>query len=161
VVVLALVGAGCSEDEPTPEEARLQRVRERLERSFTEDQVTCMLDQLDDAVLASLDRGEGTQPSGPELEAFSQVATECVVGTDGRPGEGDDGSDPTSTTDADDSTPSTTAAAGEESPAPDDTTGDDPAPAESGDAGTDDEPDADPSEGEPTGAGDPADGSAG
>ena len=75
---LVLVLVGCAKDEPTPEEARYNRVRERLERSFTDEQAGCMLDEFDENLLVALD-AEGQVPAGPALEAFSAIAQTCVM----------------------------------------------------------------------------------
>ena len=100
LVVALAVGAGaCGEDDPTPEEARRQRVEERLKLSYTDEQVDCMLEQLSEGVLTSLD-GKGNMPQGgAELEEFSTVARACVIGSgDTIPGTPDTGKTTTSAT---------------------------------------------------------------
>ncbi len=84
-VALTATGAACSDDDLTPEEARRQRVEDRLEASFGQEAAACMLDGFSDELLVALD-GEGEFPeAGPEIEEFTTVARECIGETDGTP----------------------------------------------------------------------------
>lgn len=78
VTVSAAVSA-CGDDELTPEEQRRERVEERLELSFTDEQADCMMERFDEELFVALDR-EGQLPQGDALDEFSAIARECVVG---------------------------------------------------------------------------------
>lgn len=110
VLVVALVlGAGaCSDDEPTPEEARLQRVEERLKLSFTDEQVECMIGQFSDDLLVALD-GERKMPqAGGELDEFTSITQGCIIESgDTVPGTPGDVTEPTEATTSSEQTDST------------------------------------------------------
>ena len=72
----------CGDDEPTPKEASQKRVEELFVAAFGEDAATCMLDQFDDDMIASLD-SRGELPQGAALDEFTAIAQECVLGEDG------------------------------------------------------------------------------
>lgn len=101
---LPLSAIGCSK-EKSPDEQRRDRVEERLKRSFSDEQVACMMKQFDGAMLLALDRETGL-PEGDQLSDYSEVARACVVL----------GGDATTTT-GDNS--STTSSSGEEAPTTD------------------------------------------
>lgn len=116
---LALLGAmvlvsvvGCSDDPPTAEEARKDRIQDRLSQTFSDQQVRCIVDQLDDTVLQALDLGEALESDSDELGAYTEVVAVCVT-------------DPNGTTTSSAPPPTTTtteapdATEGEEEPAPD------------------------------------------
>ena len=77
--VLAVVAtAGCSKQTLTQGEKREQRVRERLELSFSEEQVDCMMKQFDSQLIHALDRETG-MPEGQMMTDFTDVARACVL----------------------------------------------------------------------------------
>lgn len=77
------IGLGsCGEDEPTPEEARLQRVEELFVAAYGEEDANCMLEQLDDETIAAFD-GPGALPQGAALDDFTLIAQACILGEDG------------------------------------------------------------------------------
>jgi hypothetical protein len=79
VVAVAVGASACSEEKLTPEEARRERVEERLKLSYTDEQVECMLDQFSDDLLIALD-GEGKMPqTGSELDQFTTVTRGCII----------------------------------------------------------------------------------
>jgi len=79
VAVLAVGASACGDDDPTPEEARLQRVEDRLKASFTDEQVECMLEGFDDAVLASLDGTDTLPEDEAGFKQFQTVTQQCIL----------------------------------------------------------------------------------
>jgi hypothetical protein len=86
-VAVVAVLAACGSEPADPAEARRDRVRDRLESTFSRQQSDCILEQLDDDQLEVLDpRIEASdEPGGdlddPEvLEAYSNAAVACVAG---------------------------------------------------------------------------------
>jgi hypothetical protein len=84
---LALPLGACGSDPEDPAEARRDRVRDRLESTFSRQQSDCILEQLDDEQLTVLDpRTEASDEPGGDLddpavlEAYSNAAVACVVG---------------------------------------------------------------------------------
>lgn len=74
---LPMGAIGCSKQK-SPDELRRDRVEERLKRSFSDEQVACMMKQFDGAMLQALDRETGL-PDGKQLSDYSEVARACVV----------------------------------------------------------------------------------
>ncbi len=79
VVVLALATSACSQSEPVdPGQARRDRVRARLDASFSITQARCILDRLDVAGLRALDGKRPLAADSPELRQFSEAVRGCV-----------------------------------------------------------------------------------
>jgi len=100
-LALALLASCSSDDGPTDEELRRERIENRLTASFPRNQATCILDGLDGPALVALDRDADL--TGKALETYSRVVRSCVE-------------DPTAgatTTTAPESDPTTTAPAGD------------------------------------------------
>jgi hypothetical protein len=86
-VTVTVALGGCASEPDDPAEARRDRVRDRLESTFSRQQSDCILEQLDDDQLAVLDprTDADDEPGGdlddPEvLEAYSNAAVACVAG---------------------------------------------------------------------------------
>jgi len=84
LATVVLTATSCSKDEPTPAEARHDRLEHRLSSTFSDDQVTCILGQLDPSTILALDRTTTLAP-GSALDQYSDATRACVA-------------DPTSTT---------------------------------------------------------------
>ena len=91
VAAALLVVAACAEEPTDPTEARRERVQARLEDTFSRQQATCILEQLDDEQLEAIDAAPPAEGSGAEaplpdledpevLEAYSNATVACVVG---------------------------------------------------------------------------------
>lgn len=78
LVVAASSSAACSKDEPTPAEARRNRLETRLEASFSDAQVRCILAKLDDPTIQALDR-TANLPPGAALNRYSDAVQACVA----------------------------------------------------------------------------------
>lgn len=71
--------AGCStDDEPTPEELRRERVEARLTGTFPKAQADCIVDGLDDATLIALDRDTDLEPDSDAMVTYSFLVRACV-----------------------------------------------------------------------------------
>jgi hypothetical protein len=84
VVLGSFAASGCSgSDEPTPAEARMERVEARLGASFSRAQARCILDRADAELLRALDRSGTLEPDAPALAEWSDVLVGCVTDPDG------------------------------------------------------------------------------
>lgn len=85
VVVLALSGAvgACSGSDPTPAEARRDRVQARLRTSFSATQARCIIARADDSVLRALDRSADLSPTSKSMAEYSDLIVACVTDPDG------------------------------------------------------------------------------
>lgn len=79
MVAAALVGGACA-SEPSPAEARDERVRERLEATFSGAQVDCILDAVDAPTRDALDATATLASDSDELAAYSEAVNACVTG---------------------------------------------------------------------------------
>lgn len=79
LVLIVAVVAGCStDDEPTPEELRRDRVETRLVGTFPKAQAECILDGLDEPTLVALDRVTDLDPESDAMVAYSFLVRACV-----------------------------------------------------------------------------------
>lgn len=78
LVALSLATGACSKDEPTPAEARRNRLETRLEASFSDTQATCILGKLDETTISALDRTATLAP-GRALDRYSEAVRACVA----------------------------------------------------------------------------------
>lgn len=80
VFVALLALAACSEEEPEdPAEAGKQRVRERLEQTFSDDQADCIVEELDDETIDRLLADDHLQDRDIELWTYSGAVRDCVI----------------------------------------------------------------------------------
>lgn len=84
LVVLALASVSmtavsCTSDPPSPAEQRVERMRDRLEVSFSDRQVDCILEALDADTLEALDQEEALASDSPALRTFSDALAFCVA----------------------------------------------------------------------------------
>ena len=81
LAVLVVLGAsGCTSDPKTPAEQREDRVRARIEASFSRSQATCIMKVLDAPTIAALDR-DGSLPADSEaLRIYSNAVVACAGG---------------------------------------------------------------------------------
>lgn len=70
---------GCSEDDPTPEELRRDRIESRLDATFPKAQVTCILDGLDDPTMIALDRDADLSEDSEALRTYSFLVRACAA----------------------------------------------------------------------------------
>lgn len=79
LLAASLVGGACTSD-PSPAEARDERVRERLEATFSGAQVDCILDAVDAPTREALDATATLAADSDELAAYSEAVNTCVTG---------------------------------------------------------------------------------
>lgn len=106
LVAISLASSACSKPEPTPAEARRNRLETRLKTSFADAQSKCILGKLDEPTIAALDRTATLAP-GQALDRYSEAVRDCVAdpATTTKPTRTTTSTRATSTTDT--STPST------------------------------------------------------
>ena len=85
VVGTALLVAACSSDAADPSVEHRDRVRVRLEESFSNDEARCILDALEPADLATLDTAKDLPADNPVLVAFGDAVRSCVAGEGAAP----------------------------------------------------------------------------
>lgn len=72
--------AACSEKEPEdPAEAAEQRMRERLEQTFSDDQADCIVGELDDETIDRLLADDHLRDRDVELWTYSGAVRDCVI----------------------------------------------------------------------------------
>lgn len=74
----ALVLGSCSGSEPSPAEARRDRIEQRL-RTFSEAQSTCILDRLQARTLVALDKTTGLEGDERAQADYSDAVVACVT----------------------------------------------------------------------------------
>jgi glycogen debranching enzyme len=92
LAVGAVLLGSCSSEPPDPAEQRRDRVAERLEETFSRQQASCIVDRLDDDVIAALDAEDATAPldaESSELLAYTDALLACVAGEDAVPDRGE------------------------------------------------------------------------
>ena len=75
---VVLAAGACSRSEPTPAEARRDRVETRLRTSFSDAQTRCILDRAQPDLLRALDRAADLDPKSGDLDEWSDVVVACV-----------------------------------------------------------------------------------
>lgn len=79
--LLALLAVtGCSEDEPDPVAERLDRLQGRLEQTFSRDQASCIVGELEPAEVQRLLASTDLPTDDGAFAAYSAAVRSCVVG---------------------------------------------------------------------------------
>ena len=79
LTVTVSLGA-CAGTEPTPEQARRDRVEARLRETFTKAQSSCILGLADDRVLTALDKEDDLAGDDATMKAYTNAVIACVSG---------------------------------------------------------------------------------
>ncbi len=79
---VTLAAGACSGSEPTPAEARRDRVEARLRTSFSDAQARCILDRAQPDLLRALDRTAALDPKAGDLAEWSDLLVACVTEPD-------------------------------------------------------------------------------
>lgn len=78
-LVVVLAAGACSGSEPTPAEARRDRVEARLRTSFSDAQARCILDRAQPDLLRALDRSADLDPEAGDLAEWSDLLVACIA----------------------------------------------------------------------------------
>ncbi|CAN5635697.1 hypothetical protein BH10ACT1_BH10ACT1_26420 [soil metagenome] len=77
-LAVALAVGACSGSDPSPAEARRDRIEQRL-RTFSEAQSTCILGRLEARTLLALDKTTGLQGDDRAQADYSDAVVTCVT----------------------------------------------------------------------------------
>lgn len=102
VLVATTLGACSSDDEPTPEELRRERVETRLNATFPRAQASCILNALDDETLLALDRDQDLAADSTAMQTYGFAVRACVADAEASGDGSTTTSDATTTTEATD-----------------------------------------------------------
>jgi hypothetical protein len=82
LVATALVATACSDDAPDPAAEHRDRVRARLEETYTPTQVTCLVGALRTSDVDALVAGKDLAIDGEVMQHYDAALRRCVLGTE-------------------------------------------------------------------------------
>ena len=71
--------AACSSEPKAPAEQREDRVRARIEETFSRSQATCIMDVLDAPTIRALDRSGALPADGEAMRIYSNAVIACTA----------------------------------------------------------------------------------
>lgn len=77
--LLAASAAGCASDPKDPAELREDRVRARIEDTFSRSQASCILDVLDAPTITALDRSGDLKPDSEAMRIYTNAVVACTA----------------------------------------------------------------------------------
>ena len=71
--------AACSSEPKAPAEQREDRVRARIEETFSRSQATCIMDVLDEPTIRALDRSGALTADGEAMRIYTNAVVACTA----------------------------------------------------------------------------------
>lgn len=78
-VAVSAAAAGCTSEPKDPVEQRTDRVRSRIESTFSRSQATCIMKVLDEPTIAALDRSSTLKADSEALRIYSNAVVICTA----------------------------------------------------------------------------------
>lgn len=78
-VALGVALASCASEPKSPAEQRTERVRARIEATFSRSQATCIMKVLDAPTLAALDRTAAIDDGSEAMRIYTNAVVACTA----------------------------------------------------------------------------------
>ena len=78
-LAVATTAAACSSEPKDPAEQREDRVRARIEETFSRSQATCIMDVLDEPTNRALDRSGALPDDGEAMRIYTNAVVACTA----------------------------------------------------------------------------------